>query len=59
VPIPDELRESLRQIHELIQRAKHDPDIALDFDDAIQVGAVCGGRCGTKQRPYELTYHPQ
>ena len=35
VPIPVELRESLREVFELIQRAKHDPDIQLGYDDAI------------------------
>jgi len=59
VQVPDELRVSLREVFELIQQAKHDPDIVLDFDDAIQVGAVCGGRYGKKPRPYVLTYFPQ
>ena len=44
--IPDELQDSLRQVWELIEEAKRDPDINLHFDDAIQVGAVCGGRTG-------------
>lgn len=59
VPIPDELRDSLHEVFELIQQAKHDPDIVLDYDDAIQVGAVCGGRYGEKRRPYVLTYFPE
>ena len=59
VPIPDGLRESLREVFELIQQAKHDPGINLDFDDAIQVRAVCGGRYGRKQRPFVLTYYPE
>src|SRR5215475_434975 len=59
VPIPSELRESLREVFELIQEAKRDPDINLDFGDAIQVGAVCGGRYGKKARPYVLTYFPE
>jgi hypothetical protein len=59
VPIPAELRESLLEVHELIQQAKHDPDIVLDYDDAIQVGAVCGGRYGKKPRPFVLTYFPE
>jgi hypothetical protein len=58
VAIPSELRDSLREVFELIERAKHDPDVVLDFDDAIQVGAVCGGRSGKKPRPYVLTYYP-
>ncbi len=59
VPIPTELRDSLLEVVELIQQAKNDPDIVLDFDDAIQVGAVCGGRYGKKPRPYVLTYFPE
>lgn len=59
VAIPFELRESLHEVYELICEAKRDPDINLDFDDAIQVGAVCGGRYGKKPRPYVLTYYPE
>jgi hypothetical protein len=59
VPIPGELRDSLREVFALIQRAKHDPDIVLDYGDAIQLGAVCGGRHGEKPRPYVLTYFPE
>ncbi len=59
MPIPGELRDSLREVFELIQQARHDPDLILDFDDAIQVGAVCGGRYGSKQRPFVLTYYPE
>lgn len=59
VSIPHELRDSLLDVFELIQQAKNDPDINLDYDDAIQVGAVCGGRYGKKPRVYVLTYFPQ
>jgi hypothetical protein len=59
VSIPAELRQSLHDVFELIQRAKHDPDIRLDYDDAIQIGAVCGGRYGKKPRSYVLTYYPE
>jgi hypothetical protein len=58
VPIPPELRESLAEVFELIRQAKHDPDIQLGYDDAIQVGAVCGGKYGKKLRPFVLTYYP-
>ena len=57
VSIPAELRDSLKEVWELIRRASHDPDIALDYDDSIQVGAVCGGRVGKGSRPYALTYY--
>jgi len=59
VPIPADLREGLREVFELIQRSENDPDINLDYGDAIQVGAVCGGRYGKKLRPYVLTYYPE
>jgi hypothetical protein len=59
VPVPPELRESLFEVHGLIRQAKHDPDIVLDYDDAIQVGAVCGGMYGKKPRPFVLTYFPE
>jgi hypothetical protein len=59
VPIPAELRESMHEVFGLIQQEKNDPDIVLDYDDAIQVGAVCGGRYGKKPRPYVLTYYPE
>lgn len=57
--IPQELRDSLHDVFELIQQAKNDPSINLDYDDAIQVGAVCGGRYGKKPRVYVLTYFPE
>jgi hypothetical protein len=56
VPVPAELRESLHEVFELIQQDSH---IRLDYDDAIQVGAVCGGRYGKKPRSYVLTYYPE
>jgi len=59
VQIPAELRDSLPEVFELIQQAKHDLDIVLDYDDAIQIGAVCGGRYGKKARRYVLTYFPE
>src|SRR5436190_18463722 len=59
VPVPDELRQSLREVFDLIRQAKHDPNIRLDYGDAIQVGAVCGGKYGSKDRPYVLTYFPE
>jgi hypothetical protein len=58
VPIPEELRESLREVHEVIRAARHDPDIHLDFDDAIQVERICGGRSPSDRRRFDLTYYP-
>ncbi len=58
VPIPSELRESLQEVFELIEQSKYDPDVEIGYDDAIQVGAVCGGCYGVDPRPYMLTYFP-
>lgn len=59
VPIPEDLRASLAEVQTLVEESISDPDIDLDFDDAIQVGSLCGGRYGTKERPYVLTYYPK
>jgi hypothetical protein len=59
VPIPEDLRDDMREVWELVQQAKHDRDVSIDFDDAIQVGGLCGGRTGEKKRPFEFTYSPR
>lgn len=59
VSIPQELRESMREAHEIIQDAERDPEEnPIDFGDAIQVGAICGGRIGSTKRPFQFTYFP-
>jgi hypothetical protein len=58
IEIPPALRDSLREVWELIQQAARDPDFPLDYDDAIQVGAVRGGRIGERSRPYVLSFVP-
>ena len=58
VPIPDELRESLREVHEFLRETKRGDDSPIDFDDAIQIGRVCGGQVGTDARPYVFAFYP-
>jgi hypothetical protein len=49
----------MRGVHQIIQEAQNDSDISIDYDDAIQIGGLCGGRCGdNKKRPFQFTYHP-
>lgn len=55
-PVPDELRESLREALDLIHESFRDPDVRVDYGDAIQSPRLCGGRVGTEKRPYEFTY---
>ena len=57
VSIPHELRDSLREAYEIIRAAKNDPDISIDFDDAIQTPHLCGGKTGEKPRPFQFTYY--
>ena len=58
VPVPDDLRASLQEVWQVIQEAERDPDLRIDYGDAIQVGHVCGGRFGKEIRPFVLTYYP-
>ena len=37
MPIPEDLRDAMREVHQLLQDAENDPEIAIDYDDAIQV----------------------
>jgi hypothetical protein len=43
VPIPHDLRDAMREVHRLLRDAESDPDIAVDYDDAIQVDGLCAG----------------
>jgi hypothetical protein len=49
----------MSEIFSLLQLARQDPDICLDYGDAIQVGHVCGGRYQKKPSRFELTYSPE
>lgn len=59
VPIPDDLGDAMREVHQLLQDAENDPDIAVDYDDAIQVHGLCGGRHRKGKRPFGFTYYPR
>src|SRR5262249_36361480 len=58
VPVPADLRRGMEEVFRLITEAQRDPDVALDFDDAIQVGPICGGRFHRKPSRYEFRYYP-
>ena len=47
VAIPDDLRDAIREAHYLIGESKRDPDVRVDYDDAIQCGCLIGGRVGS------------
>src|SRR5262245_25825164 len=48
----------MAEILQLIKEARRDPDVVLDFDDAIQVDPLCDGRYQRKPSRYELRYRP-
>lgn len=58
VAIPEDLRDAIREAHYLIGESKRDPDVRVDYDDAIQCGCLIGGHVGSKKRPFEFTYYP-
>ena len=57
ISIPDDLRASLAEVNSLIKQSKRDPDVRIDYDDAIQLENLVGGRVGEPKRPYEFTYN--
>jgi hypothetical protein len=58
VPIPAELKDAMGKVFRLIEEARRDPDVNLDYDDAIHIGPVCGGRYHKKPSRYEFRYDP-
>ncbi len=56
VPIPEDLREIMREVHQVISDADLDEDIG--YGDAIQVRNLYGGKIGTARRPFVFTYFP-
>lgn len=59
VPIPEELREALREAQYRINESQQDSTVRINYDDAIQCGCLIGGRVGTGKRPFHFTYYPQ
>lgn len=59
IPIPEELRNAMGEVFSLIKDAKRDSDVVLDFDDAIQIGPLCGGRYQKKPSRFEFRYYPE
>ena len=57
VDITEELRNDMQQVCEYIDEVGDDPDENIDFDDAIQIASLCGGRINRKQDLYLFSYH--
>jgi len=58
VPIPEELCEAMREVREMLRDAERDPDVRIDYGDAIQTERVCGGRYRGGKRPFDFVYLP-
>ncbi len=56
IPIPFELRDAFHGVVNLLEEKERNPDdVNIDFDDAIQIGGLCGGR---NRRGYlDFTWH--
>jgi hypothetical protein len=59
IAVPTDLREAMQEVLWLIKEAKRDLDVKIDFDDAIQVGHLCGGRYQKKPSRFNFIYHPE
>jgi hypothetical protein len=56
--IPERLRDAVREVLHHIKEVENDEDNGLEYDDGIQADCLIGGRCGTKERPFQFTYYP-
>ncbi len=56
IVIPEDLREALREAKCRIEESERDPNVRVDYGDAIQCGALVGGQVGSSNRPFEFDY---
>ena len=57
VEVPIELRTDMQSVCELLDEFADDPDENIDFDDAIQIGSLCGGRIDSRKDRYLFSYY--
>lgn len=57
VDVPAELRADMQAVCEFLDEVAHDADENIDFDDAIQIGALCGGRLDRRREIYIFSYY--
>ncbi len=57
VTVSPELQADMREVCEYLDEVADDPDENIDFDDAIQVGSLCGGRLDCRRDTYLFSYH--
>lgn len=57
VDVTSELQADMRQVCEYLDEVANDPDENIDFDDAIQIGSLCGGRLDRRRGIFLFSYH--
>ena len=57
VPVTEELKNDMKLVCEFLDEFADDPDTNIDFDDAIQIGSLCGGRVNPKTDTYQFTFY--
>jgi hypothetical protein len=57
VVVTPELRSDMRDVCEYLDDVADDPDENVDYDDAIQIGSLCGGRLDRRRDIYLFSYH--
>jgi hypothetical protein len=58
VVVPEELRTDMQSVCDYLDDVADDPDENIDFDDAIQIGSLCGGRIDRRKDIYLFSYYP-
>ena len=57
VAVTPELQSDMRDVCEYLDDVGDDPDENIDYDDAIQIGSLCGGRLDRRRDIYLFSYH--
>jgi hypothetical protein len=57
VDVTPELRADMQSVCEYLDEVADDPDVDIDYDDAIQIGSLCGGRINRRKDLYLFTYY--
>ena len=57
VDVTDLFRNDMIEVCEFVAEVENDPDENIDFGDAIQIGALCGGRSNRKKNQFLFSYY--
>jgi hypothetical protein len=57
VDVTEELRTDMQQVCDYLDEVADDVDENIDYDDAIQIASLCGGRINRKQDLYLFSHY--